>query len=360
MTSSKIIKSIQQSTLNWYQSQKRDLPWRRTQNPYFIWVSEIMLQQTQVIKVIPYYERWISNFPTVEKLAKSSESKVLKLWEGLGYYSRARNLHKAAKIVTLEHGGKLPDSYDEILKLPGIGHYSAGAILSIAYSKNEIVLDGNVIRVLARLFKLDENGSNKKSLFNLRQYAERLLPENSPGDFNQAMMELGSEICSPRKPSCSICPPQRWCMSFPSGEQENYPPPKTRQPSKKIEVSAAVILKKGKVYIQQRPIKGLMGGLWEFPGGKKEKNESQENCLLREIKEELGVDVEIQEKLMTIKHSYTKFRVTLHVFNCRLPSGKIKATCCEKWKWVKVNDLTNHAFPAANVKIVDHLMNNTI
>ena len=360
MTSSKTFKSIQQSILNWYQGQKRDLPWRKTRNPYFIWVSEIMLQQTQVIKVIPYYERWISRFPTVEKLAKSSEGKVLKLWEGLGYYSRARNLHKAAKIVALEHGGKVPDSYDEILHLPGIGHYSAGAILSIAYSKNETVLDGNVIRVLARLFELNENGSNKKSLFNLRHFAARLLSEDSPGDFNQAMMELGSEICSPRKPSCSICPAQRWCMSYKSGDQESYPPPKVRQSTKKIEVSAAVILKSGKVYIQQRPIKGLMGGLWEFPGGKLEKNESQENCLSREIKEELGVDVEIQEKLMTIKHSYTKFRVTLHVFNCRLPSGSIKATCCEQWKWVKLEDLANYPFPAANVKIVDYLVNKKI
>jgi A/G-specific adenine glycosylase len=360
MASSKTIKPIQQSILKWYQSQKRDLPWRKTRNPYFIWVSEIMLQQTQVIKVIPYYERWIATFPTVEKLAKSSESQFLKLWEGLGYYSRARNLHKAAKIVALEHGGKVPDSYDQIIKLPGIGHYTAGAILSIAYSKNETVLDGNVIRVLSRLFKLHENGTNGKSLFNLRQYAIKLLSENSPGDFNQAMMELGSEICSPRKPSCSTCPAQQWCMSYKSGEQEYYPPPKIRQPSKKIEVSAAVIIKNRKVYIQQRPQKGLMGGLWEFPGGKIEKNESQENCLLREIKEELGVDIEIQGKIMAIKHSYTKFRVTLHVFDCRLPSGRIKATCCEQWKWVKLKDLANYPFPAANVKIVDHLVNNKL
>ncbi|MGV7221025.1 MAG: A/G-specific adenine glycosylase [Nitrospinales bacterium] len=360
MASSKTFKSIQQSILNWYQSQKRDLPWRKTRDPYFIWVSEIMLQQTQVRKVIPYYERWISAFPTIDKLAQSLESKVLKLWEGLGYYSRARNLHKAAKIIALEHGGKVPDTYDKILRLPGIGHYSAGAILSIAYSKHETVLDGNVIRVLARLFKLNENGSNVKSLFNLRHYAVKLLSEDSPGDFNQAMMELGSEICSPRKPACTLCPAQSWCMSYKNGEQEDYPPHKVRQSAKKIEVSAAVILKSGKVYIQQRPNKGLMGGLWEFPGGKLEKNESQENCLLREINEELGVDIKIQEKLMTIKHSYTKFRVTLHVFNCRLPSGRINATCCEQWKWVKLKDLANFPFPAANVKIVDYLVNNKI
>ena len=360
MASSNTIKSIQQSILTWYQSQKRDLPWRRTRDPYFIWVSEVMLQQTQVIKVIPYYQRWISAFPTIEKLSKSPESRVLKLWEGLGYYSRARNLHKAAKIVALEHGGKVPDSYDKILQLPGIGHYSAGAILSIAYSKNETVLDGNVIRVLARLFKLPENGSSGKSLLNLRQYAIKLLPEYTPGDFNQAMMELGSEVCSPKKPSCSICPAHSWCMSYKSGEQEEFPPKKARQPAKKIEVSAAVILRNRKVYIQQRPIDGLMGGLWEFPGGKIEKNESQEDCLLREINEELGVNIEIQEKIMTIKHSYTKFRVTLHVFNCLLPRGRIHATCCEQWKWVNLKDLADYPFPAANVKIVDYLVNNKI
>jgi len=356
MASRKTVISIRRSLVGWYHKQKRDLPWRKTRDPYFIWVSEIMLQQTQVKKVIPYYLKWIAAFPTVSKLALSPESRVLKLWEGLGYYSRARNLRRAASIVESDYGGRVPDSYDEIMKLPGIGHYSAGAVLSIAFKKKVAALDGNAIRVLSRLFKLAENGASGKSLNRLRHIAEELLPDDCPGDFNQALMELGAEVCSPKKPACPVCPVRPWCMGEKLGQQENYPPVKKRPPSKKIEVSAAVILRNGKVYIQQRPVDGLMGGLWEFPGGKKEKNESSENCLLREIREELGVAVVIRKKLMTIKHSYTQFRVTLHVYYCRLPRGHIRATSCDQWKWVCPEDLGGFPFPAANVKIVDRLI----
>lgn len=360
MERGKTIKHLQSALLDWYQNQKRDLPWRQTRDPYFIWVSEIMLQQTQVKKVIPYYRKWISAFPTIKKLAESPESRVLKLWEGLGYYSRAKNLRRAARIVESDYGGKVPGSYDEILKLPGVGHYSAGAILSIAFAKQTTALDGNAIRVLARLFLLPENGVSRVSLNRVRQTAEKLLPRSAPGDFNQALMELGAGVCSPKKPACPVCPVERWCQSRELGEQENYPPPKKRLPAKKIEVSAAVILRNGKTYIQQRPHKGLMGGLWEFPGGKREKSESMENCLLREIREELSVDVVIQKKLMTIKHSYTQFRVTLHVYFCRLPRGRILAKCCEQWKWASLKDLESFPFPAANARIVDYLVNNKL
>lgn len=358
MRSGKTVKAIRRSLLGWYQKEKRDLPWRKTRNPYFIWVSEIMLQQTQVKTVIPYYKKWIAAFPTVKKLAESPENRVLKIWEGLGYYSRARNIHKAAKVVTREYGGKIPDNPEDILKLPGIGRYTSGAILSIAFEKTIPVVDGNVIRVLSRLFTLPENGAARESENKLYKIAENLLPRKDPGDFNQAMMELGATVCLPKKPSCPLCPVKSICQSRQLGLQESYPPPKLRAGTKKIEVSAAVILRNGKTYIQQRPLNGLMGGLWEFPGGKREKNESMENCLLREIREELGVDVVIREKLMTIKHSYTQFRVTLHVYFCKLPKGRIKASSCEDWKWALPEELSNFPFPAANAKIVDYLINN--
>ena len=317
-----------------------------------------MLQQTQVKTVIPYYKKWITAFPTVKKLAESSEDQVLKLWEGLGYYSRARNLHKAARIVNNIRRGKIPDERDAILELPGIGRYTSGAILSIAFEKHIPVLDGNVIRVLSRLFALPENGGTRLSENRLYEIAEDLLSKKKPGDFNQAMMELGATICLPKNPVCHVCPLSLVCKSAQLGEQENYPPPKPRAAAKKIEVSAAVIIRYGKIFIQQRPPDKLMGGLWEFPGGKREPNENMENCLLREIREELDVAVVIREKLMTIKHTHTQFHVPLHVYFCRLPAGRIKASSCEQWKWATASELGNFAFPAANRKIVDYLVDN--
>ena len=348
-------KTIQNKLLAWYRREKRDLPWRATKDPYPIWVSEVMLQQTQVKTVIPYYLRWLRSFPSVESLADAEEMEVLKHWQGLGYYSRARNLHRAAKMVTEHYQGEVPDSLDEIQRLPGIGLYTAGAILSIAFGKRVPVLDGNVKRVLARLFRLAENGKTSESAQRLLQTAEQLLPGKHVGDFNQALMELGATVCLPRNPLCTTCPLTLHCTAKKENLQDRYPPPTARPSQSKIEVSAAVILKGGKTYIQQRPHGGLMGGLWEFPGGKLEKNETPEDCLKREIREELSVDVVIESKLMTIRHSYTQFRVTLHAYLCRLTPGRIRATQCEQWKWVSFNKLESYPFPSANAKIVEYL-----
>lgn len=349
-------KKISARLLRWFRKHQRDLPWRKTKDPYLIWVSEIMLQQTQVQTVLPYYRRWAKSFPSVQALAGAPQSRVLKHWEGLGYYSRARNLHKGAKLVIREHGGKVPDTLAAISKLPGIGRYTAGAILSIAYDKSLPVLDGNVKRVVSRLFCLKENGASSASLGILWKTAEQLLPKKNAGDFNQALMELGATVCTVKNPSCSICPVRKLCQAEAQNKQEEFPPKKAATPAKKIEVSAAVIERGGKIFIQQRPHHGLMGGLWEFPGGKRQKNESPDDCLRREIREELGVDILVREKLMTLKHSYTQFYVTLHVYRCRLPAGRIRARACEQWKWVLPEELPAFPFPAANAKIVKHLM----
>ncbi len=350
-------RNIQKALLGWFDREQRDMPWRRTGDPYPIWVSEIMLQQTQVKTVIPYFERWMKSFPTLQKLARSREETVLKHWEGLGYYSRARNLHRAAKIVLQEHNGRVPDTYDALIKLPGIGRYTAGAILSIAFDQPVPVLDGNVKRVLSRLFVLRANGAPSAHENRLWETSAGLVPAKRPGDFNQAMMELGATVCLPKKPFCLVCPLQKPCEAQQRGEIDKYPVPRARPVTQKIEVSAAVITRGGKVYIQQRLHGGLMGGLWEFPGGKRKPKETKEACLKREIKEELGIPVTISKKLMTIKHSYTQFRVTLNVFWCPWKSGRIRASQCEQWKWVKYEDLNNYTFPAANVKIVRFLMN---
>ncbi|NIP99352.1 MAG: A/G-specific adenine glycosylase [Nitrospinaceae bacterium] len=351
-------RKLQNALLKWFGTARREMPWRETADPYAIWVSEIMLQQTQVATVIPYFERWMRSFPTVHKLARAREDTVLKHWEGLGYYSRARNLHRTAKTVVRDHGGRLPDSHDALMQLPGIGRYTAGAILSIAFGQAVPVLDGNVKRVLSRLFTVSGNGRPGTAETRLWDLSSQLVPDKNPGDFNQALMELGATVCLPKKPMCLLCPVQSSCQAYRNGVVDQFPPPRVRPPAKKIEVSAAVITRNGKVFIQQRPKKGLMGGLWEFPGGKRRPKETEEQCLKREIREELGIPVVIAKKLMTIRHSYTQFRVTLNVFWCPWQSGRIRATQCEQWKWVRYADLNDYTFPAANVKIVQTLMSN--
>tara|TARA_B100000686_G_scaffold324891_1_gene381019 strand:- start:3181 stop:4266 length:1086 start_codon:yes stop_codon:yes gene_type:complete len=350
--------NIRREMLKWYRTKKRNLPWRKSDNPYHIWVSEIMLQQTQVKAVLPYYKNWLKIFPTVKALAKAREARVLKYWEGLGYYARARNFHRAAKIIVAKYQGKVPQTFDEIFKLPGIGRYTASAILSIAFNKKFPVLDGNVKRVISRWFCLEENGYGSTSEKRLWEKAEEVLSQRSPGNFNQAMMELGATVCNIGKPKCSICPVNKFCEAFLQRRQAEFPPPKVKRKFKKIDVSAAVIWRKGKVYVQQRPRKGLMGSLWEFPGGKLEKGESPEECLVREIQEELGVNGNVEKKIMTIKHSYTQFRVTLHVFIYKIHCGQIKPNQCESWRWATPSSLKKLPFPSANIKIVRHIIEN--
>jgi len=352
---SKHNQDIQRKLLAWYDKTKRDLPWRNTKDPYSIWVSEVMLQQTQVKTVIPYYERWIKTLPTIDKLANAPEKKILKLWEGLGYYSRAKNLKKSAKIICKEMNGKLPNTVKNLRNLPGIGRYTAGAISSIAFGLKAPILDGNVKRVLSRLFCINKNGTTSAFENCLWEKAEGLLPVRRPGDFNQALMELGATVCIPGSPICQQCPLRTICEAFLKNKVNEFPPSKKIKSSKKIEVSTGIIIKNKKVYIQQRLKNGLMGGLWEFPGGKREQGESSEECLKREIKEELRVNVVSLNKVMTIKHTYTQFRVTLTVFNCKLQKKQIRPDGCEQWKWVSLLNLKKYPFPAANVKIVKYL-----
>jgi len=352
---SKHNQDIQRKLLPWYDKTKRDLPWRNTNDPYSIWVSEIMLQQTQVKTVIPYYERWIKTLPTIDKLANAPEQRILKLWEGLGYYTRAKNLKKSAKMICKEMNGKLPNTVKNLQNLPGIGRYTAGAISSIAFGLKAPVLDGNVKRVLSRLFCINKNGTASAFENCLWKKAEDLLPVRRPGDFNQALMELGATVCIPGSPICQQCPLRTICKAFLKNKVNEFPPSKKIKSSKKIEVSAGIIIKNKKVYIQQRLKNGLMGGLWEFPGGKREQGESSEECLKREIKEELRVNVASLNKVMTIKHTYTQFRVTLTVFNCKLQKKQIRPDGWEQWKWVSLSNLKKYPFPAANVKIVKYL-----
>lgn len=304
--------------LTWYRQCARELPWRGSSDPYAIWVSEIMLQQTRVETVIPYYENWMQRFPTIRSLAEAPQQDVLATWEGLGYYSRARNLQRAAQVVIAQHNGELPEDVKSLQKLPGIGRYTAGAITSIAFGLDEPVLDGNVRRVFARVFDLQVPARSPDGEARLWVLASEHLPAGQASEYNQALMDLGASVCTPRSPNCTSCPVVNYCRAYALGVQEQRPILSARPAIPHYTVTAAVIERQGKILIAQRPQKGLLGGLWEFPGGKQQPNESLLDCLMREISEELGVAVVIIHPFGVYRHAYTHFRVTLHAFCCNL------------------------------------------
>lgn len=350
-----VTSKIQKKLLTWFRKHKRDLPWRNTNNPYHIWVSEIMLQQTRVETVIPYYERFLKKFPTVKQLAKAPLDDILKLWEGLGYYARARNLHKAAKFIVKNHKGKMPTAFDDVTALPGIGRYTAGAICSIAYGTKVPVLDGNVVRVLTRIYGIQEDPKKSEINKELWQLATDLLPVRNPGELNESLMELGAIVCTPRNPTCLICPVNEYCEARKKGLIDSVPFRKEKKKLPHYNISAGVIWKGKKILIGQRPHNGLLGGLWEFPGGKQEKGETLQQCLKREIKEEMDINVKVGKFIIKVNHAYSHFAITLHVFHCHYLKGTPKKIGCADFKWVTSPQLRKYAFPAANQPVIEYL-----
>ena len=346
------LRKIRTRLTRWYDRCARDLPWRRIHDPYAVWIAEIMLQQTQVETVKDYYRRFLRRFPDIERLARARRDTVLKLWEGLGYYSRARHLHETAKILRRDHHGRLPRTVAELMTLPGIGRYTAGAIASIAFDQKAPILDGNVTRVLCRLFRIDRDPRLSPVNKQLWSLADELVPAHRPGCFNQAMMELGAMICLPRRPLCASCPLAELCLARRNGQQDALPEKTAKKTLPHHTIVIGIIHKNGKILIDRRPEKGLLGGLWEFPGGKQQKNESRHAALRREVREELGIEIKVIRPLATVKHAYSHFRITLHAFECRHRSGRPRALACDAWKWVAPRDLTRYAFPRANQKIL--------
>jgi A/G-specific adenine glycosylase len=329
--------------LAWYARHARDLPWRGSGDPYAVWVSEIMLQQTRVETVIPYFERWMKRFPDLGSLAQATQQDVLAVWEGLGYYSRARNLHRAAQIVVQEMGGELPRDPQALGSLPGVGRYTAGAIASLAFGADAPALDGNIRRVLARVFNLAEPARSPAGERRLWELAAEHLPAGQAGDYNQALMDLGATICTPRLPDCLGCPVSRFCQSRALGVQEERPVMPQKPAVPHYTVTAAVIRRDGQILIAQRPLEGLLGGLWEFPGGKLQPGEELAVCLQREICEELGVHVGVQQPLGVYRHAYTHFRVTLHAFCCSLANGaQPQPLEAHDLRWVAPDELTDY------------------
>ena len=344
--------SFPQPLLDWYRQTKRDLPWRKTQDPYRILLSEIMLQQTQVQTVIPYYKKFLAAYPDFKALAAAPLGKVLKLWEGLGYYSRARNLHALAKTVARRHDGQLPAEYIQILALPGIGRYTAGAVLSIAFGLDYPVVDGNVMRVFCRYFGITEDISKLQIQKQLWDLAARYLPKGEASDYNQALMELGAMVCTPRAPSCLLCPLMESCEAYRIGNQNELPVKRKKGEVPHKQIGAGVIWHNGKILISQRPLKGLLGGLWEFPGGKQEPHETLPQCVAREIEEELGVKVTVGKKIVAVDHAYSHFKITLHAYDCDYVSGEPQKLGVADWRWVKPQELKKFAFPGANQPIL--------
>ena len=346
------------SLLRWYRHSRADLPWRREPSPYQVWLSEIMLQQTRVDTVIPYYRRFLAAFPTIADLADAQLDAVLKRWEGLGYYSRARNLHRAARLLVAEYDGALPSQVDELRKLPGIGRYTAGAIASIAFDRRAPVLDGNVIRVFTRLLDMPDDINRSATRTKLWRIACEWLPAQAAGDYNQALMELGRLVCRPRNPRCAECPLRGSCRAYAAGTQAARPARGERASTPHYDVTAGLIRdERGRLLIAQRPLDGLLGGLWEFPGGKREGRESLADCLRRELREELAIEVSVGQRFAVVKHAFTHFKITLHAFDCRYlgalpPHSEPQALEALDWAWVREGELGRYSFGKADRLVI--------
>jgi A/G-specific adenine glycosylase len=306
---------FQTALLSWFQSHQRDLPWRRTKDPYKIWLSEIMLQQTQVATVIPYYERWLEKFPTLRSVSDASEDKILKTWEGLGYYSRARNFHSACKEVISKYNGKVPEDIERIQQLPGIGRYTAGAVLSIAYDKPVPLVDGNVIRVLARIFAIQKNPKTDPKVF--WELAESLVPQENAGDFNQALMELGATVCTPNNPSCLICPVNSFCLAKKNGIQEQFPLSPKRAKTQTVHLASALIQQNGKILLCQREQTGHLKGMWEPPTISFQKQDNVRQGLIDFLRKS-GFKIQVVGNSISLQTSRLHFRLQFQLFHAKL------------------------------------------
>lgn len=352
--------ALQEHLLAWFAANARDLPWRRRRTPYRVWLSEIMLQQTRVDQVIGYYQRFLRRFPSIRALAAAKPDDVLKAWEGLGYYTRARQLQAAAKKIVADHGGRFPRDMEAIRALPGVGPYTAAAIGSLAFGHDAAVVDGNVIRVLTRLFAIAEDTGKPAARRALQALADDLLPRGRAGAFNEALMELGATVCTPRAPRCDACPERAHCDAFAAGTPTAYPRKARKSPVPHKHVGAGVVIDaRGRFLIAQRKETSMLGGMWEFPGGTREPGETNEQCIARELKEELGVDVEVGPHLITVPHAFSHFTMDLHAHRCRLRAGRPRAIHCAAWRWVTLDQFDQFPFGRADQHIIAHLKQTT-
>lgn len=342
--------------LVWFERYQREMPWRDTDDPYRIWVSEVMLQQTQVKKVVDYYEKFVARFPSVQDLAAAPLQDVLKVWEGLGYYARARNLHKAAQVIVNELDGKIPLDYATFRKLPGVGDYSAAAVQSIAFNAPYAAVDGNIKRVLARLCLMDAPINDAKSAKVFQQQADALLDRDAPGLFNQAVMELGAMVCRPQSPTCLVCPVNAFCEAFDTMRQDEFPKRRESKPTPEHHLAVGVIHNSaGEVLLIQRQLDGLLGGLWEFPGGQIAESETAEMACVRNIAEVVNLSVRNVRYLTRVRHAFTHFKIVVDVFQCDYETGEVALNGPRDAKWVAVAALRDYPLPRATHKFLEEL-----
>ena len=341
--------------LTWYRAHGRSLPWRGTRDPWAIWVSEVMLQQTRVETVGPYWERFLRRFPTPTALAEADEQEVLRHWAGLGYYRRARHLHAAARDVVARFGGEVPPTSQEFRSLKGVGRYTAGAVMSIAFDLPEPILDGNVIRVLSRLFRITGDPRSVENQRRLWALAEEVLPDEAAGDFNQALMDLGATICTPTSPNCDACPVSARCEARAAGVVESLPERTKRAPVKAVRAVCAVLTgADGRWLLARRPDDGLLAGLWEFPGTDLVPGERRPPALRRALSERLGLDLTSARlrELGAVTHLFTHRRLSLTAFSCEGWSGVPGALGYPEVKWVAPVDAASLPLPRLTLKVI--------
>ena len=350
---SKAKSSIRRKLLKWFDEQQRDLPWRNNKTPYRIWISEIMLQQTQVATVIAYYQRFIKQFPNVKKLAAANESEVLKLWEGLGYYRRARQLHAAAKVIVDEHGGKFPTEFEKVLALPGIGRYTAGAILSIALDQKQPILEGNTIRLFARLMLLSDDTTTSNSQKQLWSFSESLLPNKRVGDFNQALMELGSEVCKPRNPLCTDCPLKLHCPTRAENRQREIPRPKKQPKYEEVSEAVVVVKRNSRILMRQCQPDERWAGLWDFPRFTVTSADAEAQ-LANDLSAATGLSTKLESSDVQIKHAVTRFKITLDCYESTDVKNRLRKDTA--FQWLELDELPELPLSVTGRKIAKRLL----
>ena len=357
-------KHFRASLLGWFRRNKREMPWRKVRSPYRTWISEMMLQQTQVKTVIPYFERWMKALPTIQALAKADEHRVLSLWQGLGYYARARQIVKAARVLVKDHNGRLPDTYEAITSVPGIGPYSAGAILSIAYGKKVPAVDGNVLRVFARLFAIQDDILQPATRLRVSGLVEALMPDKNCGDFTEALMELGATVCTPKNPSCGKCPVRAHCTAQELGLTTTLPVKAKRAAVQKVQACAVVAHKQGRYFIWKRPEGQIMGGLWEFPEWKfedknsngKTKDTSDPKARRNFAAAQLGLPAARLNYVKSIKRNYTRFVEDLAVFSVDWTGRNLPNSARWESAWLRPEQMPGYPLTSAHAKIRDFIL----
>ena len=332
----------------WYNTKNYTFPWRENNSAYSVWISEIMLQQTQVLTATPYFRAWMKKFPTVNSVAIAHIDDLLKSWEGLGYYQRAHNILFAAQSIMNKYNGFFPTKYEELIELKGIGDYTASAIMSIAYNKPYPAIDGNLKRVVARLYGVNDF---KNIIKTSKEHISDLMTNQNPSIINQSLMDLGREICKPKKPKCTDCPVKEFCIAFNNQLIDKF---SLKTKAKKIpvfDVSVGLIIKNNHILISKRKKNGMLANLWELPGGKIEKNESSIECLTREIKEETDLKIKVKQYIGNIDHQYSHFKIKVKLYKCQYISGEAKPLSSQQVKWINKKNINKFTFPTATHKL---------